>query len=99
MTDGGFKERGLGDVKILKNRTTGKTRILLRRERIHKLACNHLLSPSMELKPMDNSNGVAWMWHAVDFSESESKQELFAIRSVLFRDYIICGPPLIADLP
>jgi hypothetical protein len=83
MCDKTFKERGLGDVKILRNKTTGKSRIILRREKIHKLACNHLLTPNMTLKPLDKSNGTAWVWYAVDFSEQESKDEMFAIRYAL----------------
>ena len=78
--NGEYKERGLGDVKILKHRTNGKIRLILRRERVHKLACNHNVSSDMQLKAMDNTQGKAWVWYAVDFAEGTQAEEMFAIR-------------------
>lgn len=80
FVNGEYKERGLGDVKILKHKTNGKIRLILRRERVHKLACNHHVSSDMQLKCMDNTQGKAWVWYAVDFAEGTQTEEMFAIR-------------------
>jgi len=74
-----YKEKGLGDVKLLTNETTGKTRIILRRERVHKIALNHFLKETMELTPQ-GSAGNAWIWYALDFADGEEKAETFAIK-------------------
>ena len=47
-----WKERGLGDIKILKHAQRQTFRVLQRRDQIHKIACNHLISTEMELKPL-----------------------------------------------
>ncbi|XP_067013935.2 E3 SUMO-protein ligase RanBP2 [Anabrus simplex] len=76
---GEWKERGVGDVKILKNRTTHKIRLLMRREQVLKLCLNHLLTPEMNFLEKDEKS---WLWNASDFSEGELQQERFAIRFV-----------------
>jgi E3 SUMO-protein ligase RanBP2 len=53
--------------------------VLLRREQVLKVACNHLISPSMELKPMSSSE-TAWCWVAEDFTEGQGKVEQFAVK-------------------
>jgi E3 SUMO-protein ligase RanBP2 len=35
---------------------------------VFKVACNHLLTRDMELKPLASSE-TAWCWYAMDFSE------------------------------
>jgi len=45
-----WKERGRGDLKLLKHKQTGKVRLLMRREKIFKICANHYIHPSMELK-------------------------------------------------
>lgn len=74
-----WKERGLGQMKILKNTITGVTRFLMRREQVFKVCCNHRITQSLELKPSPSSER-AYTWYAVDYSEGEMKNELFAIR-------------------
>lgn len=74
-----WKERGLGQMKVLKDPKTGITRFLMRREHVHKVCCNHRIIQSIELKPSSTSQ-KAWTWYAVDHSEGEMKNELFAIR-------------------
>merc|ERR1719483_1781389 len=74
-----WKERGLGDFKILKNNKTGKVRFLMRREQVLKVCCNHFLSKSMEFKPLATSDR-AWTWTAGDFSDGEISNELFALK-------------------
>ena len=36
-----WKERGVGDVRILKQHNSAKHRILMRRDKTHKICCNH----------------------------------------------------------
>jgi E3 SUMO-protein ligase RanBP2 len=76
-----WKERGVGDIKILKQPETFKYRVLLRRDQIHKIACNHLIQADIELKPLSNSE-TAWCWYAMDFTEDEvnGKLEHLAVR-------------------
>lgn len=37
-----WKERGIGELKFLKSKATGKIRILMRQEKTHKIVANHL---------------------------------------------------------
>lgn len=36
-----WKERGVGDIRILKQHVGDKHRILMRRDKTHKICCNH----------------------------------------------------------
>eukprot|EP00455_Lapot_gusevi_P036407 TRINITY_DN4050_c0_g1_i1.p2 TRINITY_DN4050_c0_g1~~TRINITY_DN4050_c0_g1_i1.p2 ORF type:complete len:181 (-),score=67.96 TRINITY_DN4050_c0_g1_i1:224-766(-) len=74
-----WKERGTGDVKLLKHRETGKIRILLRQEKTNKLVMNHLINPLVELRTNAGSD-TSWVWSADDFADGELKLETFAIR-------------------
>jgi len=79
-----WKERGLGDMKILKHEMSGKVRVLMRRDQTFKVCCNHYLDPTMQLKD-HNGSEKAWIWNAMnDFSDDAGeltvKEELFAIR-------------------
>ena len=74
-----WKERGLGDFKILRNRKTGRVRFLMRREQVLKICCNHFLQTDMEITPLQTSDR-AWTWSAPDFAEGEVKNELFALK-------------------
>ena len=74
-----WKERGLGDLKILKHKTKNRFRIVLRREQVHKIACNHYITKEMSLKPMPNSE-TSLMWSAMDYSDDEPAQVGFAAK-------------------
>lgn len=74
-----WKERGTGEVKILRNEA-GCCRILMRRDKTFKICANHKVSESMELKPSHNSDR-AWIWSTpADFADEEPKAELLALR-------------------
>ena len=75
-----WKERGIGEMKILMNRQAGKARVLMRRDQVLKICCNHVIASAMSLTPMQGSN-KAWTWFTPgDFSEEAQKPENFAIR-------------------
>ncbi|XP_070173906.1 E3 SUMO-protein ligase RanBP2-like isoform X2 [Littorina saxatilis] len=83
FTDKEWKERGLGVIKILQHRDTGRIRVLMRREQVLKICCNHYITGELDLKPMPRSDGKAWIWYAMDFTEDEGSMEQLAVR---FRD-------------
>jgi len=77
---GEWKERGTGDIKILKHKQTGMVRILMRRDKTHKICANHFLTTAMELVPNCGSE-KAFVWHVSnDFADEEAKQETLAIK-------------------
>ena len=74
-----WKERGVGDIKILKHKVSAVHRVLLRRDQVHKIAANHRITPEMELKPLASSE-TAWCWYAMDFSEGHEAEGSLAVR-------------------
>jgi len=64
----------------------GNYRLLLRREQVHKVACNHLLTAEIQLQPMQTSE-TAWCWFAMDYSEDEPAMQNFACRFKVFIYY------------
>ncbi|KAJ8030386.1 E3 SUMO-protein ligase RanBP2 [Holothuria leucospilota] len=74
-----WKERGVGDMKILVNPETGKARILMRREQVLKVCANHWLKADMQLLPMSSSDR-AFVWNAIDFAEGEECHQQFALK-------------------
>ncbi|GLG99976.1 E3 SUMO-protein ligase RanBP2 [Gryllus bimaculatus] len=75
--DGMWKERGIGDIKILKHKQTCKVRLVMRREQVLKLCLNHFLTAEMVFSEKDEKS---WFWTAADFAEGEIHQEKLAIR-------------------
>ena len=75
-----WKERGLGDIKLLQNKSSKKIRLLMRREKVLKICLNHIIAPDMKLETMASNPGKTWTWHAMDFAEDEQKHERFAIK-------------------
>mmetsp|Transcript_4241 Transcript_4241/g.9168 ORF Transcript_4241/g.9168 Transcript_4241/m.9168 type:complete len:352 (+) Transcript_4241:49-1104(+) len=74
-----WKERGTGDVKLLKHKELGKVRLLMRQEKTLKICANHLVSPYVELKSNVGSDR-SWVFTAADFADEELKTETFAIK-------------------
>lgn len=74
-----WKERGIGNVKILKHTTKGKVRLLMRREQVLKICANHYITSDMLLKPNAGSD-KSWVWNAIDYAYEEPKNEQLAIR-------------------
>ncbi|XP_072119283.1 E3 SUMO-protein ligase RanBP2 isoform X1 [Mobula birostris] len=74
-----WKERGVGNLKVLQNKANGRLRILMRREQVLKVCANHWITTTMNLKPLMGSDR-AWMWLASDFSDGEAKAEQLAAK-------------------
>ncbi|XP_018413120.1 PREDICTED: ran-specific GTPase-activating protein [Nanorana parkeri] len=75
-----WKERGTGDVKLLKHKDKGTIRLLMRRDKTLKICANHYVTPAMELKPNAGSDR-AWVWNTyADYADEAPKPELLAIR-------------------
>ncbi|XP_070538551.1 E3 SUMO-protein ligase RanBP2-like [Ptychodera flava] len=74
-----WKERGIGDIKVMKHRETGKIRIIMRRDQVMKVCANHYLTAEMELRPNAGSDR-SWVWNAMDFSEGEPNSEQLAVK-------------------
>jgi len=77
-----WKERGTGDVRLLKHKENKKTRLLMRREKTLKICLNHYVNASVELQENVGSDR-SWVWHGVDYADGERDEALLAIR---FRD-------------
>ena len=75
-----WKERGVGDIKILLNPSSERHRILMRREHVLKICANHVITSEMQLKPSPKSER-AWLWTTLgDFSEETTTAETLAVR-------------------
>lgn len=73
-----WKERGIGEVKILFNTKTGIKRVLMRRDTVLKVCLNHRITSDIKLEEKPDKKSFSWT--AVDCSEDKPNAELFAIR-------------------
>ena len=55
----------------------------MRALQVLKICCNHHITGDLDLKPMPISEGKAWIWYAMDFTEGDGNMEQLAVR---FRD-------------
>lgn len=90
-----WKERGTGDVRLLKHKENQKTRLVMRRDKTLKVCANHYIVPDMKLSPNVGSDR-SWVWNAAaDVSEGEPEAQTLAIRFAnsenanLFKDAFI----------
>jgi len=75
-----WKERGTGDVRLLKHKETKKVRLVMRRDKTLKVCANHMITTAMHLQPNIGSDR-SWVWkvHA-DFADGVPTSETLAIR-------------------
>lgn len=79
---GEWKERGLGEAKLLKHKQSGKTRFLLRQEKTLKIVANHYVVAHhkfCQLTPNVSSDKI-WVWTVTDFADNNPKVEQFGLR-------------------
>ncbi|WVW83648.1 hypothetical protein I302_105669 [Kwoniella bestiolae CBS 10118] len=75
-----WKERGTGDVRLLKHKESKKIRLVMRRDKTLKVCANHIISSDMKLSPNVGSDR-SWVWNvAADYAEGEASPETLAIR-------------------
>lgn len=74
-----WKERGTGEMKVLHRVGHGTYRLLLRREQVHKVVCNLLITLDLEILPLNTSEHV-WMWAGMSFAEDTPAVETLAVR-------------------
>ncbi|XP_002160712.1 ran-specific GTPase-activating protein isoform X1 [Hydra vulgaris] len=75
-----WKERGVGELKIMKHNTKEAYRIIMRRDKTLKICANHSMSASMVISPHNNSeNALVWNTPS-DFTDGEHKPETLCIR-------------------
>eukprot|EP01036_Dinobryon_divergens_P034204 gene34204-44187_t len=74
-----WKERGVGEVKLLRHKENSRIRILMRQEKTMKVIVNHFLDPRIGLSVHTGSD-KSWIWVAYDFSDNELVETTFAIR-------------------
>ncbi|KAJ4842192.1 Ran-binding protein 1 c [Turnera subulata] len=74
-----WKERGVGTVKLLKHKESGKVRLVMRQSKTLKICANHLVLPTINVQE-HHGNDKSCVWHASDFADGELKDELFCIR-------------------
>ncbi|KAG5054087.1 hypothetical protein JHK85_006597 [Glycine max] len=67
-----WKERGGGNVKLLKHKVSEKVRLVMRQSKT--------LSRSAPIILEHSGNEKSCVWHASDFADGELKDELFCIR-------------------
>ena len=83
-----WKERGIGDLRILRGKDTGKLRCVMRQEQTMKVRCNFFvhgqdLCKLEKLKTAEKS----WFWTCADFSEEKLALERYCARFKTDEDY------------
>jgi len=68
-----WKEKGVGEIKILIHKETSAHRVLMRRDQVLKLCANHRILPEIKLE-LANEKQIRWSTN--DYSENEAKHEI-----------------------
>ena len=72
---GKWKERGRGELKILRHRETGKVKLLMRRDQTLKICCNHSLTPDMIVTLLANDEKACTWFTNADYAEEVVSHE------------------------
>uniref|UniRef100_H2Z0B7 RanBD1 domain-containing protein n=1 Tax=Ciona savignyi TaxID=51511 RepID=H2Z0B7_CIOSA len=72
-----WKERGLGEIKILHHPVMNIYRVVMRREQVLKVCANHLITPDMKLMP---NTDKAWMYVAQNKSDGDAVLEKLTVK-------------------
>ncbi|KAG0196290.1 single stranded nucleic acid binding protein [Mortierella sp. GBA30] len=75
-----WKERGTGDVRLMKHKESKKIRLLMRRDQTLKICANHYVTSDMTLTPNVGSDR-SWVWNVTaDSSDDCAGAQTLAIR-------------------
>ncbi|KAG9105195.1 hypothetical protein FRC07_009512 [Ceratobasidium sp. 392] len=75
-----WKERGIGEVRLLQHKGTKKVRVLMRHDKTSKIRANHCITSDMILQPNITSDRT-WVWKAADdISDGEAATMTLALR-------------------
>lgn len=74
-----WKERGVGQSRVLQHKDHKRCRYLMREEKTLKIRANHIIMPGTQIQE-HGGNEKAVVFNCVDFSDEEMKPELFCIR-------------------
>lgn len=74
-----WRERGIGEARILRHKEHQRLRLLMRQEKTMKVIANHAIDPRIKLEPNAGSDR-SWVWSAFDFAEGELIETVFALR-------------------
>ena len=67
-----WKELGVGDIKILCHKKTGKARILMRSDQVLTICCNHYISGGMDIKAHGSNDPCTLTWFTpADFADGD----------------------------
>ena len=79
--EGEWKERGTGNMKLLRHKTEKRIRFLLRQDKTLKIVANFIVSekPFCDLKPHQGSDKM-FIFMAYDCSDETPKKETFVIK-------------------
>jgi len=83
-----WKERGVGELKLLENKATRKIRVLMRQEKTHKIVANHFITgEKLCILSKMNTNDKAWIWNCFDFSDDKPRMEKLCARFTSVPDW------------
>ena len=74
-----WRERGIGQAKILRHKEHGRIRLLMRQEKTMKVIANHAIDHRIKLETNAGSDR-SWVWSAFDFADGELVETVFALR-------------------
>merc|ERR1712046_198797 len=74
-----WKDRGTGEVKLLKHHDTGKIRVLLRVDKTRKIRLNHYLQKELELN-VNPTSDKAWTYTTTDYSDETPEPSNLCIK-------------------
>ena len=80
LNEGQWKERGVGEMKILMNPKTNRSRLLMRREQVFRLCANHLITQEMKMEQKQGSEKTFIWYTNADMSEEAPTAETFAVK-------------------
>ena len=83
-----WKERGVGEVKILHNPSAGSHRIVMRRDFVLNICANHIITGDMDLAPAFGSD-KAWVWFTAADMANEVRPVLPNFLSPLFGTFCL----------